>query len=71
MMLLLLGFMAVGPLLVWRANMPWAKLLRPVLLWFLGFSLVLLSVMLFGRIELFGLAVIAVSGSVAAGVSLL
>ena len=68
MMLLLLGFMAVGPLLVWRANMPWAKLLRPVLLVVLGGGLlVLLSVMLFGQVELFGLAVIAVAGSVAAG----
>ena len=68
MMLLLLGFMAVGPLLVWRVNMSWAKLWRPVLLLILGgLLLVLLSVMLFARFELLGLAVITIAGSVAAG----
>ena len=68
MMLLLLGFMAVGPLLVWRVNMSWAKLWRPVVLLILGgLLLVLLSVMLFGRFELLGLAVITVAGSVAVG----
>jgi len=68
MMIILLLFMAVGPLLVWRANINVKKLWRPVVVLGLsGLLLVLLSVMIFGQYDPLGLGVIAVSGSVAAG----
>ena len=68
MMLLLMVFMAVGPLLLWRINLPWAKLWRPIVVLVLGgVLLTLLSVMIFGQWDMFGLAVISVAGSVAAG----